>query len=538
MLWLRNLLFLGLIAGGAIGLRASLFPPPTPPRVKNFDAHAPELDDLQAVAAKVDAAFRQDWKEHGMTPAPQAPELAVARRLSLALVGSIPSLQEIRQFEAYRGEQRLQWWTAGLLQDRRYGDYWAERLARVFVGTEDGPAIIYRRRRFVAWLSDELMKNDSYGRLVHHLITEQGLWTDKPATNFLTAVHEDTPKGKRPNPEKLAGRVARAFLGIRLDCAQCHDHPFTTWKQRHFQGLAAFFGQTWQGLSGTYDGAGDFEVENRKTGKTEIIAPAVPFRPELLPEDGNRRQRLARWVTDPRNPYFSRAMVQRVWALLFGRPLMDTVEPMDPDGEHPQALDILADDFAAHDFDLQRLIRIIAATEIFRQDSASDRELTEDDERAWAVFPLTRLRPEQVAGGVFQAGSVKTVDLNSNIFVRAMRAGSQNEFVHRYGDTGDDEFDGRAGTIPQRLLLMNGQLVFEKTKDDFANAVTRIAQQAPNDRSAIEVAYLSVLTRRPTPEEADYFARRLEEATGPERARRLEDLYWNLLNSTEFSWNH
>src|SRR5580704_15009434 len=101
----------------------------------------------------------------------------------------------------------------------------------------------------------------------------------------------------RPDPEKLAGRVARAFLGIRLDCAQCHDHPFTTWKQRDFQGLAAFFGQTEQGFSGIHDGTGEFEVENRKTRKMETIAPAVLFHPELLPENGSRRERLARWVT-------------------------------------------------------------------------------------------------------------------------------------------------------------------------------------------------------------------------------------------------
>lgn len=536
MSWVRNLLFVGLVASGVIGLRASLFPPPAPPRLPHFHPDLSELADLRGVAVRVDAAFAEEGKS--LTPAPVAPKLTVARRLSLALVGSIPSLQEIRQLEAYRGDTWLQWWVVGLLQDRRHGDYWAERLARAFVGTEDGPFLVFRRHRFTAWLSDELMKNDSYAQLTRRLIAANGLWTDQPATNFITVAYQENAKGKGPNPEKLAGRVARAFLGIRLDCAQCHDHPFTTWKQRDFQGLAAFFGQTQQGFSGIHDDTGDFAVEDRKTGKTEIVAPAVPFHANLLPESGSRRERLARWLTDPRNRYFSRAVVQRVWALLFGRPLRGTVETMDLEGSHARALDILADDFAAHRHDLRRLIRVIVATEVFQRDSAAEHELTEEHDQTWAAFPLTRLRPEQVAAGVFQAGFVQTVDLNSNIFIRAFRADSEKEFVRRYGDTGDDEFDSHPTTIPQSLLLMNGQLVYDKTRENFPNALTRIAQQAPDDRSAIEAAYLTVLTRRPTPEEADHFARRLEGSTGNERQKRLEDLYWALLNATEFSWNH
>ena len=161
-----------------------------------------------------------------------------------------------------------------------------------------------------------------------------------------------------------------------------------------------------------------------------------------------------------------------------------------------------------------------------------------DPDAAWAAFPLTRLRPEQVANSVFQAASTSTIDAQMPWLVRLGALTSRNDFVKRYGDLGQDEFEPRGGTIPQRLLLMNGDLVESKIKDEFGNAAVRIARLAPDDRAAVEVAYLCVLTRRPTEEESGHFAGRLDKSTGQKRKERLEDLYWTLLNTTEFSWNH
>ena len=161
-------------------------------------------------------------------------------------------------------------------------------------------------------------------------------------------------------------------------------------------------------------------------------------------------------------------------------------------------------------------------------------------EQDWSVFPITRLRPEQVVGGLLQAGSLETIDYQSHILVRIARAAGQNEFIQRYGDDGDEEFSPQGGTIPQRLLMMNGKQVTEKTSDSIvANAATQIAVLAPSDERAIETAYLAVLTRRPTFAEAEYFSRALADPSDERsRRQRLEDLYWTLLNSTEFSWNH
>jgi hypothetical protein len=534
-MWVRNLFFVGLILAGVAALGVTLYPPARPSRVRHFDAGEFQQSSFVDTVAGVNGAINRTIAEMELKPAPAAPELPVLRRLSLALTGTIPSLQEIRQLEAQPAEERVQRWLTGIFQDRRYADYLAERLARAYVGTEDGPFIVFRRRRFVLWLSDQLARNRPYDELVRELIAADGVWTDRPAVNFITVTKED---GKDPNAERLAGRVTRAFLGIRVDCAQCHNHPFQKWKQHDFQGLAAFFGQVHQGTVGIYDGPGEYTVENRKTGAKETVEPDVPFLKELVPSAGTRRERLARWVTDRQNPYFARATVNRVWALLFGRPLVDPVDDLGSVGEVPPALHLLADDFTAHGYDLQHLVRVIAATEAFGRDSAADHEITEAHERTWAAFPLTRLRPEQVAGSLLQAASIETISGHSNVLVRLGFYQGEADFVKRYGDTGEDEFDGRGGTIPQRLLLMNGKVVKNKTKPDLPNASWRLARLAPDDRTAVEAAYLAVLTRRPTQEEMAHFQQRLAGTTGAERAERLEDLYWTLVNATEFSWNH
>jgi hypothetical protein len=485
---------------------------------------------------RVDSLFRQQWNDAGLQPAPRASGLAIARRLALALTGTIPSVQEIRLLENAPEGQRLATALQSILHDRRYGDYLAERLARAWVGTEDGPFVVYRRRRFVSWLSDELMKNSSYDKIVRELIAGTGLWTDHPATNFITVTYDEAKKA--PNPERLGGRVARAFLGIRLDCAQCHNHPFEKWKQGDFQGLAAFFGQVQQGLTGIYDSDTELEIENRKTGAMETIAPQVPFLPDLLPADGSRRSQLARWITDRQNPYFAQATVNRIWALLFGRPLVEPVDAVSSSGEVPAVLRILAQDFAEHGYDLNHLIETIAGTEVFQLDSASPSEVTDSQERAWAAFPLTRLRAEQVVGSIVQASSLETINADSHILSRLIRWFNERDFIQRYGDNGEDEFDGRGGTIPQRLVTMNGQILKDRTDAGPFNAGQRIAWLAADDRQAVEIAYLAVLTRRPTPEEAEHFEARLAGMSGKERAERIQDLFWTLINSSEGSWNH
>ncbi len=534
---LRDLIFVTVVLGGGLALARGTLRPPTPLSPPSSEKLTAQTGP-QSIVADMDATFERRWAEKGIHRAPPAAELTILRRLSLALTGSIPSLEEIRQFEALPARGRLESWLDTLLRDRRTADNLSERFARALVGTEDGPFVKFRRRRFTTWLSDAILENRPYDAVVRDLIADQGLWTDHPATNFVSVtISEET---ELPDPERLAARVSRAFLGIRLDCAQCHDHPFQPWKQDDFRGIAAFFGNVHSNLRGVRDGEAMYHPLDRKTKQAVTVEPRVPFHPELLPSGGRLRDQLAGWIVNPGNPGLARATVNRVWALLFGRPLVDPVDDLPASGDLPPALVVLADDFSAHGYDLHRLIRTIAATDVFRLESTDAPSAISDspNDETWASFPMTRLRPDQVAEAIFQAASLPTLGPQSPWIVRLAYYTGCNEFVGRYGDTGEDEFAVRGGTIPQRLLLMNGKLVREKTKDDLFNGSRRIAELAPDDHKAIEVAYLTVLTRRPSPEELAHFEGRLAGTKGQERKDRLTDLFWTLFNTTEFSWNH
>ena len=544
MLRARNLLFLGFCTAGLAAVAATLFRTESIAPAEVWKVPRAEDEAFQKTVSQVNAEFRAAWEQAGVKPVDKADDLLIARRLALALAGTIPSLEEIRRLEALPADERQTTWAGALLEDRRTADYLAERYARQFVGVEDGPFLLYRRRRFVAWLADELHQGRPLDKICREVISAKGLWTDQPATNFVT-VSLIQAEDNKPDVNKLAGRVSRAMLGIRLDCAQCHDHPFNDrWAQEDFQHLAAFFGETVPRLTGVQDNGEGYFISEPDSEERTAISAAVPFAPERLPESGSLRNRLAHWITHPGNKYFARAQVNRIWGLMFGQPLVDPVDDLPLEGPFPPGLETLSDEFIRSSYDWQRLVRIIARCEVFQLESSTpagqpDFELTAEHEQHWAIFPLVRLRPEQVVGGLLQAASLKTIDYDSHILVRFARSIGERDFVQRYGDIGEDELSTTSGTIPQRLVLLNGNLVQEKISDNLVlNASTRIAALAPDDRSAVETTFLAVLTRRPTTVEAKHFVGKLQEVKNNARNRMITDLYWVLLNGTEFAWNH
>lgn len=569
-MWARNLLFAVLCLAGLGMIASSLLDRNRIDTPNTFSGGQARLVSSQATPANrsspdsatdwtrttatINSEFQQHWRQQGLSPAQRANELAVVRRLSLALTGTIPSVEEIRALEQVNPEDRTLWWVAHLLEDRRYADYVAERLARAYVGTEDGPFILYRRRRFVTWLADQLHRNARYDQIVAELISDTGLWNGSPAVNFVTVTAKQN-EGNRPDEIRLAGRTTRAFLGMRIDCLQCHDDKLAKvtiiedgqprdGTQQDFHRLAAFFSETQLQLTGVRDEMGKkYQYKFLNAEVNETVAPQVPYGQEIFDGKGTRREQLAHWVTNPKNKPFARATVNRIWALMFGKPLVNPVDDIPLQGPFPPALETLSADFIAHGYDLERLIRIIAASDVYQLESGADFEITPRHEEQWAVFPVTRLRPEQVAGSIIQSSSLPTINAQAHLFSQLGKFFQTAEFVQRYGDLGEDEFIDRGGTIPQRLIMMNGELVKERSGEGAGqNASARIALVAADNEKAVETAYLATLTRRPTSDELAHFITRLNERF-PEkdpstRAQKMEDLYWVLLNSTEFSWNH
>ncbi len=509
-----------------------------------------------------------------VSPAPRADDLTILRRLSLALHGTIPSLEEIRRFEADDRPDRLQRWTAALLEDPRFSDYFAERLARAYVGVEQGQFLLFRRDRFLAWLSGQLRNHRPYDAMMSDMLAARGVWTGAGEVNFLTAAHANGEF----DANKLAARTARALLGQRLDCAQCHNHPFDHWRQSQFEGLAAYFGQLDVSIAGVNDQRKRQFTVLAADGETQrTVEPAAPFDAEWLPPHGSRREQLAAWVTHPDNRRFDRAIANRVWGLLFGRPFAyrlrlaaatdtsgawieravdDLPDPDDPRfGTQLEVLDILGRDFRAHDCDLRRLILVIAGSEAFQLASTHPdldvaqfdrlpeaerdrlRERSLQIEARWGVFPLVRLRPEQVIGAMLQASHVATIDQNSHLFVRAQRFFRERDFVDDFGDPGADELEDRTGTIQQALLRMNGDFAQELSEDKPFAAPGQIRQFSSTPERQLENIFLSSLSRRPTEEEQACFLPQLQ-ARGRKSDGVIQDLYWAIYNSPEFSWNH
>lgn len=507
-----------------------------------LDARAPmslEVDELSQAVLSVNAHFEQRWKAQELIPSQPAKELQVLRRLALSLMGTVPSLEEIRQFEADDRPDRLERWTLEYLNDPRFADYFAERLARCFVGTDNGAFLIYRRDRFVSWLSENLRSNTPYNKIVSELLTSAGLWTGDPESNFVTAAMANGDLDEN----KLATRSARAFLGQSIDCAQCHDHEFAEWKQTQFEGIAAQFGEVDVSGFGVSDKRGKkYVVQDRKTLDDREIDASVPFHPEWVPSHGNNRERFAAWVTHKDNRYFERAIVNRVWGLLFGSAY---IVPVDDMGELPESdardlLDILGDDLEANDYNLKRLIQVIAASKPFRLDSihyaANDEDAVDALEAEWAMFPLTRIRPEQISGAMLQASFVQTIDPNSHVFVRARKFFGERDFVEAYGDLGDAELEERSGTIPQALLRMNSKMTRQAIEAGGLSAANQISTMCKTNADVVETCFLICASRRPTQAEQEHFLRDLAASQGSDPV--IEDILWVLMNSPEFSWNH
>lgn len=508
----------------------------------------PTQTTLHKLVSELDQEFQVHWEREQVQPANQADWLTVCRRLSLALVGTGMSLEEIRYLQSLPETERIETYREQLLSDKRFADYWAERFARMTVGAEQGPFLVYRRRRYVNWFSEQISAGRPYDAIIRQLITAKGYFTDRPEVNFITVTMSSNEKDQ-PDPIRLAARTTRAFLGMRIDCLQCHDDFLGNVElgsptepragtQEDFHQLASFYSNSRFNLvQGIRNEDHPYQYQYLNTNEEQTVSPAVPFAPELLPEDGSNSERLAAWMTSPENRQTRRALANRLWALIFGNPLHTPIDDIPLYGALPPGLDRLADGVNELNWNLKDLVRAITMTRVFQTDSRAEFEVTENHERTWAVFPLVRLRPEQVARSLAQASRLTTIDDSAAFALQLIALGVENDFVSRYGDTGQDEFEQDNITITQRLLMMNGRLVRERTENNpLLNASSHIRMFTKDPDIAIQTVYLAVLNRYPTETEQEHYHARLESAESRQQA--IEDLYWVLLNSSEMAWNH
>jgi hypothetical protein len=498
------------------------------------------------VTARLDAALEAKWKKLNLTPEAPADDATFLRRVYLDLAGRVPPALKAREFLDDRDPAKRARLVAQLLDSEDFADHWGRTWAQELTGRRPVKQDAYDGQVLAAYLKASLAANKPYTRLVTELICAEGLNEDSGPVNFLLRYDA--------KPTDLAGAVSKQFLGLTLQCAQCHNHPFAGWKKADFWGTAAYFGRIRrlesQGDDGTYVAVletrrGELTVpdmsakpDEQGNYPTKKVAPRLPGG-AAAPTAAGRRQALAAWVTADDNPYFARHLVNRVWGQLFGAPLVKNLEQEaeDGDGTHVQVLGLLADDFVAGGHDVKRLVRVIVLSRAYQLSvgggeapaAPADAKVAEArlrKARNLARFPARPLSVDQLYQSVVQATGYRGPEPPADA--------PKKEDDDDAGDPAVDQLGGeRAHTVQRSLALLNGDFVAKATQAGARSAVAVNGRRAAP--AQVEWLFLTTLARRPSAEES---AAMLELLKGGDRAHGLEDVLWVLLNSAEFNTNH
>jgi hypothetical protein len=488
--------------------------------------------DVEAMAKTIDARLAAAWGKE-VKPAALADDAEFFRRVHLDLAGRIPSVTEIRDFLDDERPDKRRLWVDRILKadpdDSSYRDAYVLHFTNVWrhwllsqtaQQNQVQPAL-------ETWLRQRLQANVGYDRLVRELLTQPAAGNGQGSLAAFYQANEN-------KPENLAGSTARLFLGVKLECAQCHDHPFDKWTRSQFWQYAAFFTDvTPQGRQGP--GRGQLKVPGQdKTVHARFIDGKEP----KWPDEAGTRPTLAEWMTAADNPFFARAVVDRLWLYFFGNGLTER-----PDGagneilaSHRELHDELARELVAHKYDLKFLIRAITASQAYQRTSAVSHP-SQKDPRLFARMPLRGLSPEQLFDSLAEATEYQGgVSANPQGFLLAARP-ARGQFLARF--TAQENKTDYQTSILQALYLMNNEFIAERTSLAKNRTLATLAEQRTSTARKVESLYLVVLSRKPRAEEAERFVQYVEMG-GPagDSKKALADVFWVLLNSPEFILNH
>ena len=476
-------------------------------------------------------------------PSPTASDAAFLRRASLDLTGEAPSPDEVRRFLADTDADKRIKLVDALLKTDEFVKFWRIKmgdLLQISSARQGNGAY-----RYQAWIDNALSKNRPWDDVVKTLLTALGdpynLENGGPINYALDA----------PTPNVQAELTAQRFLGLRLRCAQCHDHPFDVWTQDSYYGLASFFAKVQVGGGGPGGQMmGKTMITINPAGKVVHLRTQKPVEPTLL--DGkvvkvaakeDPRKALADWMIAPDNPYFSRATANWVWAQLFSKGLVDPPDDMSRANPpvHPELLDALAKHFVAKKFDLRDLIRTIATSETYGL-SAGTVAGNEKDMRLFSHHLPRPLTAHQMADALAQATDVPNRYPGVNPTRRAIEVpdpASGSSILDTFGRCPRVVSCGTVSTpaltLRQALLLIGGDVIESKVSslNGYLASALKLELE-PED--LIEHLYFRTVCRPPTAEELSHWSAELKQASS--RSEAAEDLFWALLNSREFAFNH
>jgi hypothetical protein len=507
-------------------------------------AAAADRPDPAALAVVIDRHVGDRLVSEQVPPAPRADDAEFFRRANLVLAGRIPVPSEVRLFLADTGPDKRRKAVEKLLASPAYANHltttWRGWLLPEAVTDFQVAGAV---PGFEAWLRARIQANMPFDQFVTELLTApldgrraapRGAEFDDPdgATNplaFYTA--------KEGKPENLAAATSRLFMGVQLECAQCHDHPFAKWSRDQFWGLAAFYAGVERPNGGALKEALDRRELSIPNAEPPRTVPAT-FLDDKEPEwrfKKSPRVTLAAWLTAPDNPFFARAAVNRLWGFVFGVGIVDPIDDFSDEHRpsHPELLDVLAKAFVESGFDVKFILKAIVLSETFQRSSTVTHE-RQKDPRLFARFPVQGLTPEQLYDSVSVVIGT-ALEGPGGMYLQTPGAG-RRQFLEAFALTGRKTENPT--TIIQALTLMNGGLVGGATTVESSRtlaAVVELPGLSPAER--VEALYFAVLSRPPRPEELRRAVGHVE-AGGDKSKERYADVMWALLNGVEFRTNH
>jgi hypothetical protein len=486
----------------------------------------------------IDRAVFAKLNRMRVKPSEPCTDSEFVRRAYLDGIGVLPTPEEVRAYQADPSAERRERVVDGLLARPEFVDFWALKLADVL---RSNGRLIQPKGAYVfnRWIRESLEQNKPMDRFVRELLTAEGSTFKNPAANYYRISRD---------PENSVETTAQLFLGVRIQCAKCHNHPFERWTQDDYYGFAAFFSRVRQKKGNLPDEEVIFatnggDVRQPRTG--QVMKPKALGGPVLdtsSPGD-DRRTKLAAWLTGPDNPFFAKSLVNRVWYHLMGRGIVEPVDDFRDSNpaSNDELIDGLAAEFTKGGYDLRKLIRSILVSRTYAL-SAQTNALNADD-TLYFSHAYTKLLPAEVLLDAISTVTGTTTSFDG--LPKGTRATQipdgkmENPFLKTFGRPARElacecEREGDAN-LSQALQLIGGATVNGKLRDDNG----RMAQLAKGGKSPEEITrdlYLVALGREPNSTEVAAAVKHL--TSGGDRRQAVEDLGWVLINSKEFLFRH
>ena len=498
------------------------------------------VDNLPEPKNYVDQHVFAQLTRLGLPPSHRCDDATFLRRTGLTIAGRLPTLEEAIAFESDASENKREAWIDNLLASTDYADHFAGKWN----------AILRNKRRnnndkratfaFHRWIRDSFHNNKPYDEFVREIIAASGEVTLHPPVAWYRELKDSS---------SLVEDTAQLFLGLRIQCARCHHHPFEKWSQQDYYGLSAFFSQVgrkksdFQNQDRIYHRVGVATAKNPKNGQ--------PVKPSGLGSDSfevdsldDPRHALVDWMVADDNPFFAKALVNRYWKHFFGRGLVDPEDDMrvtNP-ASNPELLEALASDFVASGYDLKRLVRTIAVSETFQR-SAIPNEHNKKDKQAFSRYYAKRLEAEQLLDAIDTLTAAPTKFDGVPVSTRAVQLpdnGFNSYFLTVFGrpeSSSACECERSSdANLAQSLHLINSTDIQNKITADSGRAAKLAADTSRNHEQKLYELYMTSFSRPPTPDEIAIATAYISRKEQPREA--YEDIVWALINTKEFLFNH